>query len=130
MGEIFALTPSNTNEMMISPSEHDINFMQLSRITTEKDDLILNYSQKQFNIDQTSVFFTMVNQGLLDIEHVFNLQFVFMQVPGYQVTIEYIDRLADNAGWLIKSAIPMTDSDKKSMLDFIYNRPNCDKKQK
>jgi hypothetical protein len=114
---------------MISPTDHDINFMQLSRITTEQDDLILNYGQKQFDIDQTSVFFTMVNQGLLDIEHVANLQFIFMQVPGYQVTIEYIDRLANNAGWLIKSAQPMNDSDKKAMLDLIYNRPKCDKQR-
>ena len=129
MGEIFSLTPSNTNEMMISPSEHDINFMQLSRITTEKDDLILNYSQKQFEVDQTSVFFTLVNQGLLDIEHVSNLQFVFMQVPGYQVTIEFVDRLEHNAGWLIKSAVPIKDADKKAMLDFIFNQPQCDKKQ-
>lgn len=129
-GEIFALAPSNTNEkLMISPTDHDINFMQLSRITTEQDDLILNYGQKQFDIDQTSVFFTMVNQGLLDIEHVVNLQFIFMQVPGYQVTIEYIDRLANNAGWLIKSAMPVKDSDKKEMLDFIYNRPKCDKQR-
>lgn len=129
VGDVFALTPSNANEMlMISPTDHEINFMQLARITTEKDDLILNYRQKQFELDQTSVFFTMVNQGLLDIEHVTNLQFVFMQVPGYQVTIEYIDRLANNAGWLIKSALPIKDADKKAYLDFIYNQPKCDKK--
>lgn len=126
-GDIFKLTPSIENEqLMISPVEHDINFMQLGRITTETDDLILNYKQKQFTLDETSVFFTLVNQGLLDIEYVYDLQFVFMQVPGYQIVIKDFDRLTANSGWLIKDIIPISDKDKQAYLDFVYNRPKCD----
>ena len=125
-GEIFKLTPTNTSEsLMISPVEHDINFMQLGRITQDNNNLILNYKQKQFDIDETSVFYTMVNHGLLTIEYVSDLQFVFMQVPDYQIVIKEYDRLTANSGWLIKEVIPTTNKDKQEYLDFVYNCPKC-----
>ncbi len=101
-GEIFDLKPEFSDQrLMILPTAHETNFMQLSRITQEKDNVILNYKDKNVNTDPTSVFFSLVHYGLLDITGVIDLQFEFRQVPGYVFTIKNIDREHLNAGWLI-----------------------------
>ena len=101
-GEIFDLKPEFTDpRLMILPNAHETNFMQLSRITQEKDNVILNYKDKNINTDPTSVFFSLVHYGLLDISGIIDLQFEFRQVPSYVFTIKNIDREHLNAGWLI-----------------------------
>jgi hypothetical protein len=121
-GDIFALTPSYKSDMlMIMPDDHETNFMSLKRITADQDNLILNYSQKDYNLDQTSVFFSFVNQGLLDIEYVSDLQFIFFQVKGWQFTIKEINRYSKNSGWLITSFSKINDDDKEKIISNILN---------
>lgn len=122
-GDIFKLTPSSTgNDILITPLAHETNFMELGRITTQKDDWILNYSQKQYELDPTAVFFAYVNAGLLDIEYVKNLQFMFLQLPGWKFTIMDFDRQTMNAGWLITSFEKMNNQDKKKLLENVYHK--------
>ena len=122
-GDIFKLTPSSSSiDILISPLAHEVNFMELGRITTQKDDWILNYKQKQYELDETAVFFTYVNAGLLDIEHVKGLQFMFFQLPGWVFTIQEFDRRTMNSGWLITSFSKMSDIDKKKYLNHVYNK--------
>lgn len=122
-GDIFKLSPSVEKEtIMLMPDDHETNFMSLRRITTEKDDYILNYKQKQFNVDETSVFYSLVNAGLLDIEFVKPLEFLFFQVPGYIFTVTYIERDNYNAGWLISSFKKTTEEEKTVFLNNIYNK--------
>lgn len=122
-GSIFELKPSLQKEtIMLMPDDHETNFMSLRRITTEKDDYILNYKQKFFSVDQTSVFFAYVNKGLLNIEYVKNLEFIFYQVPEYKFTIGHFDRENYNSGWLIKSLKKISDKEKTEFLKYIYNK--------
>ena len=103
-GDIFSLTPAfASDQLMLYPDDHETNFMSLKRITTERDDIILNYADKEFLTDETSVFYSLVYYGLLDIEYVADLQFVFRQVEGYEFTIKNFNRETTNAGWLINS---------------------------
>lgn len=103
-GEVFGLNPTlRTERLMLMPDDHETNFMSLHRITTEKDDYITNYAQKAFVPDQTSVFYAFVYSGLLDIEGVDELKFVFCQIPDYEFTIKYFERDSFNSGWLIDS---------------------------
>lgn len=122
-GNIFRLKPSLEKEsIMLMPDDHETNFMSLRRITTEKDDYILNYKQKQFSIDQTSVFYAFVNTGLLNIEYVRGLEFIFFQVPEYKFSISHFERDTYNAGWLISSLERVTDEEKAEFLNYIYNK--------
>ncbi len=122
-GEVFKLKPSFTSkELLITPLDHETNFMELNNITTQKDDWILNYAQKQYELDETAVFYTYVYNGMLDIEYVRDLQFMFLQVPGWTFTIQDFDRQTKNAGWLITSFARMNDNDKKKFLDNVYNQ--------
>ncbi len=122
-GEILKLTPSNTaDNIMITPNSHTINFMMLSDITTQNLDYITNYKHKNYKIDQTSVFFTLVNQGLLKINYVSKLEFVFMQIPGYSFSIREFTRNKMNAGWLINKINKMSDNEKKDFYEWIYSK--------
>lgn len=122
-GELFNLTPSLEKEtIMLMPDDHETNFMALHRITTEKDDLILNYRQKNFSIDQTSVFYAFVNSGLLDIAYVDNLEFLFYQVPNYVFTVSHFERDNYNAGWLISSFKKATEEEKQTFINYILRK--------
>lgn len=122
-GDIFRLTPSiKSGNIMILPDAHETNFMQLRRITTEKDEYITNYSSKNFVVDLNSVFYSYVYNGLLDIEYVSELEFLFFQVPNYQFAIKHIDRESSNAGWLITSFEKTTEEKKSDFLKYIYNQ--------
>lgn len=121
-GDLFKLKPSRqSTKAMLMPDDHETNFMSLYRITTEKDDYITYYANKKFHIDQTSVFYALVYNGLLDIEYVSDLQFVFLQVPGYKFSIKHFERETNNAGWLINSFEKFNDKEKTEYLKYIYN---------
>ena len=98
------------------------DFMSLNRITTERDDYITYYANKKFVVDETSVFFSLVYSGLLDIEYVLDLQFVFLQVPGYKFTIKHFERETNNAGWLIDSFKKISNKEKEEYLHYIYRQ--------
>lgn len=121
-GDVLKLNPSfSSDRIMLMPDDHETNFMSLHRITTEKDDYITLYNSKKNQIDETSVFYAYVYNGLLDIDYVKNLEFIFMQVPGYSFSIKQIERETYNSGWLIHSFNKMSDTDKQQFLDSFYN---------
>ncbi len=122
VGDIFKLKPTHhATKAMLMPDDHETNFMSLNRITTEKDDYITYYANKNFHVDETSIFFALVYNGLLDIEYVSDLQFVFFQVPGYIFSIKYFERETDNSGWLINSLEKVSDREKENKLNYIFN---------
>lgn len=122
-GEIFKLKPSlNSDKIMLMPDDHETNFMSLHRVTTEKDDLITRYMQKSYPLDETSVFLSDVYNGLLDIEYVKDLQFIFYQVPGYVFRIKFIERETNNTGWLITSFYKAPEEKKTDFLNYLYNK--------
>lgn len=120
-GDAFRLKPTRkASKAMLMPDDHETNFMSLNRITKEKDDYITYYANKHFVVDETSVFYSLVYNGMLDIEYVSDLQFVFLQVPGYKFTIKHFERENNNAGWLIDSFKKLSDNEKKEYLNYIY----------
>ena len=127
-GDVFKLKPSlKSDKLMLMPDDHETNFMSLHRITTEKDDLISCYMQKNYLLDETSVFLSDVYNGLLDIEYVKDLQFVFYQVPEYVFQIKFIERETNNTGWLITSFDKVSENDKKDFLDYLYYKKHKEK---
>lgn len=127
-GDVFKLKPSlKSDKIMLMPDDHETNFMSLHRITTEKDDLISCYMQRNYPLDETSVFLSDVYNGLLDIEYVKDLQFVFHQVPGYVFRIKFIERDTNNTGWLITSCDKVTENEKEKFLNYLYNKTQNEK---
>lgn len=121
-GECLRLSPSVKSEkIMLMPNAHENNFFALNRLTMEVDDYVTNYARKSFRVDETTAFYTYVYSGLLDIKQVVDLEFIFLQVPGYVFKVKHHERETFNAGWLISSFRRMNDEEKQKFLQFIYN---------
>lgn len=122
IGDIFTLPPSKkTKKVFLSSNEHELRFMKLYQITTEKDDYITYYASDNHQMDPVSVFFTMVYTGLLNIDYVADLEFICHQVPGYSFTIQEFDEESSNSGWLINHWKKVNDDQKLAQLNMAYN---------
>lgn len=120
-GDIFDLKPSkSSDQIMLLPNEHESNFMRLYSITNGKDDLITLYSISDNNTERLTVFNTLVYYGLLNIEYIDDVEFTFLQVPGYLFTIREFERESTNSGWLIDSWFPISNEEKSLMLEKLY----------
>lgn len=121
-GDIFNLKPSRESErIMLLPNEHESNFMRLNSITNEKDDYITLYSSKMSSIDRLTVFNTLIYYNFLNIEYVSDIEYTFLQVPGYAFTIKEFERESTNSGWLIKSWKETNDEEKEKILNELYH---------
>lgn len=121
-GKIFNLESSRiSDKIMLLPNEHESNFMRLNSITEEKDDYITLYSSKYNPTNALSVFNTLVYYGYLNIEYVSNIEYCFLQVPGYIFTIKEFDRESSNTGWLITEWNKISQTGKNILLNNLYN---------
>lgn len=121
-GKIFDLSPSSeSDKIMLLPNEHESNFMRLNSITSEKDDYITLYSSKCQSVNKLTVFNTLVYYGYLNIDYVTDIEYTFLQVPGYMFTIKEYERESTNSGWLIKDWNEISSADKESILQRLYN---------
>ncbi len=100
-GDELSLTPLKRSKMRkIFPLENEVDFMQLSTITSHDQENILNYSAHGFIIDQTSVFYALVSSKRLEIRHVSELTYQF-QTKNHMFWIKFFARETTNSGWLI-----------------------------
>jgi hypothetical protein len=122
-GDLFELKPSRqSDKIMLLPNENESNFMRLNSITTaEKDDYITLYSANCNPVNRLSVFNTLIYYGYLDIEYVADIEYTFLQVPGYCFTVKEFERASSNSGWLITSWEKVDDNAKHEILDHLYN---------
>lgn len=85
----------------ISPVENELNFMALSKITTNQNLNILDYAEKGYEVDQLSVFYTLVYRKLLKINYVSQLKYTFNKLPNREFVVNHYERDGINSGWLI-----------------------------
>lgn len=120
-GEALKMIPPKTKyDMMLLPNDHETNFLSLHRMTKDTPKQSMRFARKDFSIDETSVFFTLVSMGLLKIEFVTDLQFVFYQVPGYKFVIRYYEREKANCGWLISSFERISEKEKEEFISKMH----------
>lgn len=115
-GEVLKMKPSNSkHDIILFPNDHETNFISLHRLTKDYPKQSLQVARKSFEIDETSVFFTLVNLGVLKIESVTDLEFIFLQIPGYRFRIRYFERENANCGWLISSFEKIAENDETTV---------------
>lgn len=120
-GEKLMMKPPKTkHDWMLLPNDHETNFISLHRMTKDTPKQSLRFVRKDFSIDETSIFFALVNIGQLKIEYVTDLQFVFFQIPGYKFSISYFERDKQNCGWLISSFDKITENAKKDFIKKMH----------
>lgn len=125
-GKCFEISPRDTSDkIMLYPDDHETNFISLSRMTQEQPYNIKVFMSKEHEYDETSVFMYLVRTKRLKINYVENLEFMFMQIPGYAFHIQYYERESGNSGWLISKFYHYTDAEKNNLLGSLHiQNPN------
>lgn len=119
-GDIFLTSRDKAHqELFIMPNDHEQFFGSVRKTTSEAYLFIDDYVRKGYKADALSVFLTLVRSGQLKIEAVSDVEFVFMQVPGYIFTVKHFERESKNAGWLISECYECTENEKKDLIDNI-----------
>lgn len=124
-GDLFGIVPKNDDErIMLSPNDHETNFISLRRATNEQPHNIERFMSKSFDYDATSVFTYLVYNRKLKIDYVEDLEFVFTQIPDYIFHVRYFDRENSNSGWLISHFYKTSQEDKDAFLYSLHSRTN------
>ena len=124
-GNIFSINPRVENEkIMLSPDDHETNFMSLGRMTKEQPFNVKNFMAKGVEYDMTSVFAYLIYNRKLKIDYVNELEFAFTQIPGYIFHVKYFERENINSGWLISNFYKSTQKEKDMFLGSLYHSHN------
>lgn len=100
-GDIFDFLQSDTTMVrFIPPSSNETDFMNLKRALDDKDYLHY-YATKDYEHCNLSVFFYMVNSGLLKFDYVEEVTYHITDLPGWYLKIKEFNRQDMNSGWLI-----------------------------
>ncbi len=103
-GDIFKTSRDKDHkEFFIMPNDNEQFFMSVRKTTTETYKFIDDYVVKGYKADALSTFLALVRNNILKIDAVTDVEFVFMQVPGYTFSVKYFERESKNSGWLIDS---------------------------
>lgn len=86
---------------VISPIQHEINFMALEDIFSLNSQDIFGYRGNQNKLDELSVFLTLARVGMVKIKDIAKVVIHCNEVPGYSFRIEECVRRGNNSGWLI-----------------------------
>ncbi len=94
------VVPKDTTKS-ISPVNHELNFMELSKITEQDAANIAAYTAKNYEVEQLSILLFLIKNKQLKIDFVQQLSFHFSQVQNYTFIVEHKERTKGNVGWLI-----------------------------
>ncbi len=120
-GEMFCTSRDKSHkEFFLMPNDNEQFFQSIRRATTETSKYIDDYVKNDYKVDALSVFLTLVRSNQLKIDAVTDVEFCFLQIPGYIFTVKYFERESLNAGWLIDSCKMMTDTAKVKLLKKLH----------
>lgn len=120
-GTLFNTSRSRKHqELFLSPNDHEQSFMSLFEMTDEAYRYVDDYAKNGYESDALSVFLTLVRCGQLKINYVSDVEFVFLQIPGYIFTVKHFERENMNVGWLIHSFEKCSEAEKIDKLKLIH----------
>ena len=100
-GEIFNFLKSDTTFIrFIPPSSNETDFMNLKR-ALEDISYLQYYAGKDYVQDNLTLFFYLLNTGVLKFDYVEEVIYHITDLPGWCITIREFNRNDLNSGWLI-----------------------------
>jgi hypothetical protein len=114
-GELFNFLKSDTGIIrFIPPSSNETDFINLKRALDDLDHLQY-YASRDYNPDNLTLFFYLVNSGLVQFEYVSEVIYHIIDLPGWCIKVKEFNRNEMNSGWLITD-ISRNSSDKINYL--------------
>jgi len=117
-GELFNFLKSDTAFVrFIPPSSNETDFMNLKR-ALEDTKYLQYYSSKNYEPDYLTVFYYMLNTGLVKFDYVEDVTYHIIDIPGWCIKVKDFNRNEMNSGWLIMD-ISKNSSDKNTFLKSL-----------
>jgi hypothetical protein len=101
----------------IPPASNETDFINLKRARDDIDHLQY-YASKDYEPDYLTLFFSMVNSGIIKFEYVEEVIYYIIDLPGWCIKVKEFNRNEMNSGWLITD-IAKSSSDKISFLKTL-----------
>lgn len=100
-GEFFNFLQNDTAYVrFIPPSSNETDFMNLKR-ALEDVNYLQYYSSKNYTPDYMTLFFYMLNSGIVKFDYVEEVAYHIIDLPGWCVKVKEFNRDEMNSGWLI-----------------------------
>lgn len=87
-------------DAFINPMNHEVNFTGLSEALDEKRNIHM-YTAGAYQPDALSVFLFLVQKDIIHFNQINAVEFRFLQVPNWKLTVKNFNRKDYNSGWLI-----------------------------
>lgn len=108
---------ANENQLkFINPASHANSFIALDKALGDKQNLAAYFEASFFNRKNAAAFYNAVLNNRAKFLYVKDITYHFLQAPKWIFTVEYFQREALNAGWLINSLRRAPEADKKEYL--------------
>lgn len=112
----------STNRMVISPEQHEADFMELDGDFKFSASSFSQFRSYHAELDALSYFFALVESGTLIFDSRVSTQFHFYDVPSYVFCIKYYERKKSNTGWLITAYNKVNSKEKTNMLNKLLSK--------
>jgi hypothetical protein len=112
-GEIFNfLKIDSGRKHYLSPASNETDFIDLKTAMAESS-YIHYYASEGFKTDRLSVFFYMLNAGIIKFDYVEAVYYHVLDIRGWCIKVKDFNRNEMNSGWLIydisKNKLPVKD---------------------
>lgn len=107
----FALE-NNSEKRGINPGSHEIGFINLQQAFSDKNQ-VTALPPVQYKPDDISLLLYALKKGEITFQHVKQVKYHFLQVPGWIFSIDYLKRNTTPSGWMITS-LTRADENMKS----------------
>lgn len=118
--QLFDKQRGETKEFL-HPMSHELDFMNL-RKALKQGGSPESYTLADFKPDLLTVFLYEIKMGSLKFKTVNRLNFHFFSIDGWYFSLTNYNRPGYNSGWLIADLLPVNASQKKDLLDIIYDK--------
>lgn len=115
-----ALGIYSDKRLTISPVDHEVHFLSLKDLFGANRSLVPAMRSSAKEIDDLTMFLTLVMAKAVDFVQVERLRFCFTDVPGYVFRIEDIGREGTNSGWLITQFKEITEEEKPEYRNDMF----------
>jgi hypothetical protein len=94
------LKPDTAYVRFIPPSSNETDFLNLKR-ALEDLDYLQYYASKEYTPDYLTLFFYMLNSGIVKFDYVESVNYLITDIPGWTIKVKDFNRNEMNSGWLI-----------------------------
>ena len=100
---------TNNHHKYITPTSHNNDFISLSHVFEEKNDLNCYFERSFYKDKNQLAFFNAVLSNKIKFKYVSNVKYHFLQIPTYEFQVENYIRDGLNSGWLISRVDKVTE---------------------